>query len=167
MQTKTLALCAIIAVCSSPPFAVAQSVTEPEEFAEIAASSNMFEIESSLLALQQPVSDEVQQFAQHMIDDHTAAGEKMKAAAQQDGISPPEAMVEKQQAQLQELQSAEADAFEQAYVSAQVKAHDEAVALFEAFSQNGEESALRSFAAETLPTLQEHQTEADALTQGE
>jgi putative membrane protein len=167
MQTKTLALCAIIAVCSSPPFAVAQSVTEPEEFAEIAASSNMFEIESSQLALQQPVTDEVQQFAQHMIDDHTAAGEKMKAAAQQDGISPPDAMVEKHQAQLQELQSAEADAFEQAYVSAQVMAHDEAVALFEAFSQNGEESALRSFAAETLPTLQEHQTEADALAQGE
>jgi putative membrane protein len=167
MQTKTLALCAIIAVCSSPPFAVAQSVTEPEEFAEIAASSNMFEIESSQLALQQPVSDEVQQFAQHMIDDHTAAGEKMKAAAQQDGISPPDEMVEKHQAQLQELQSAGADAFEQAYVSAQVMAHDEAVALFEAFSQNGEESALRSFAAETLPTLQEHQTEADALAQGE
>jgi putative membrane protein len=75
-----------------------------------------------------------------MIDDHTAAGEKMKAAAQQDGISPPDGMVEKHQAQLQE---------------------------FEAFSQNGEESALRSFAAETLPTLQEHQTEADALAQGE
>jgi putative membrane protein len=167
MQTKTLALCAIIAVCSSPPFAVAQSVTEPEEFAEIAASSNMFEIESSQLALQQPVSDEVQQFAQHMIDDHTAAGEKMKAAAQQDGISPPDGLVEKHQAQLQELQSAGSDAFEQAYVSAQVMAHDEAVALFEAFSQNGEESALRSFAAETLPTLQEHQTEADALAQGE
>jgi putative membrane protein len=163
MQTKTLALCAIIAVCSSPPFAVAQSVTEPEEFAEIAASSNMFEIESSQLALQQPVSDEVQQFAQHMIDDHTAAGERMKAAAEQDGISPPDGMVEKHRAQFQELQSAGADAFEQAYVSAQVMAHDEAVALFEAFAQNGEESALRSFAAETLPTLQEHQTEADAI----
>ena len=91
----------------------------------------------------------------------------MKAAAQQDGISPPDGLVEKHQAQLQELQSAEADAFEQAYVSAQVMAHDEAVALFEAFSQDGEESALRSFAAETLPTLQEHQTEADALAQGE
>jgi putative membrane protein len=117
--------------------------------------------------LQQPVSDEVQQFAQHMIDDHTAAGEKMKAAAQQDGISPPDGLVEKHQAQLQELQSAGADAFEQAYVSAQVMAHDEAVVLFEAVSENGEESALRSFAAETLPTLQEHQTEANALAQGE
>src|SRR3954453_20935582 len=98
MQTKTLSLSAIIAVCLSPPFAVGQSVTEPEEFAEIAASSNMFEIESSQLALQQPVSEKVQQFAQHMIDDHTAAGEKMKSAAEQDGISPPEGMVEKHQA---------------------------------------------------------------------
>jgi putative membrane protein len=146
---------------------MAQTVTDPKTFAETAASSNMFEIESSQLALQQSVSGDVQQFAQHMIDDHTAAGEKMAAAAQQDGITPPTSMMERHQAQLEGLQSAGSDTFEQAYVSAQVAAHDEAVQLFEAFSENGDESALRSFATETLPTLQEHQTEAHDLAEAE
>ena len=37
-------------------------------------------------------------------------------------------------------------------------AHDQAVALFKTFSTQGQESALREFAAETLPVLQEHQS---------
>ena len=98
-----------------------------------------------------------------MIEDHTAAGEKMKAAAAKDGVTPPATMAEKEQAQLQELQSAEEEAFDQAYLTAQVAAHDEAVALFDAFSTEGEESALRAFAAETLPTLEKHKATVHEL----
>jgi putative membrane protein len=126
----------------------------------------MFEIESSQLALEKATSDEVKQFAQQMIDDHTLAGEKMKAAAEADGVSPPAGLAEKQQSQLDQLQSAEGEAFDQAYVSAQVAAHDEAVALFENFSETGDESALRAFAAETLPTLEHHQSVALELSVG-
>ena len=99
-----------------------------------------------------------------MIEDHTLAGENMKAAAEADGITPPAAMMEKEQSKLEELQSAEGDAFDQAYLTAQTAAHDEAVALFETFSTEGQESALRKFAAETLPTLQAHQTAVHELT---
>ena len=66
-------------------------------------------------------------------------------------------MAEKEQGQLEQLQSVEGEAFDRAYLTAQVAAHDEAVALFDVFSTQGQDSALRAFAAETLPTLQEHQ----------
>ena len=66
-----------------------------------------------------------------MIEDHTAAGEKMEAAAEKDGIAPPATMAEKEQAQFEQLQSPEGDSFDQAYLAAQVAAHDEAVALFD------------------------------------
>ena len=166
MKHQTLALCAVLALCSGPPLAFAQaapSVTEPKAFAEIAASSNMFEIESSQLALERASEENVRAFAEHMIEDHTAAGEKMEAAAEKDGLTPPATMAEKEQAQFDQLQSAEGEAFNQAYLAAQVAAHDEAVALFETFSTESEESALREFAAETLPTLQEHQTAVHEL----
>lgn len=162
MQTRSLALAAIM-LCAGSPFASAQSVTDPAAFAEKAASANMFEIESSELALDQATNDDVKAFAQHMIDDHTAAGEKMKAAAQTDGVTPPAAMAAKEQAELEKLQGAAGGDFDAAYLTAQVAAHDEAVALFESFSQGGQESALKSFAAETLPTLEEHQSAVHAL----
>ena len=157
MHSKTLALCAIL-LCSGPPLAMAQSVSDPAAFARIAASSNMFEIESSQLALDKATGDDVREFAQHMIDDHTAAGEKMKVAAEADGVVPPATMADKEQAQLDKLEAAGDTDFDAAYVTAQVAAHDEAVALFRDFSENGQESALRSFATETLPTLEEHQS---------
>src|SRR5690349_10191595 len=59
----------------------ANAVTTPQEFAAMAAGSNMFEIESSKLALQKASLQPTKDFAQHMIDDHTKAGEEMRAAA--------------------------------------------------------------------------------------
>ena len=141
----------------------AAGVTSPQAFATAAASSNMFEIESSKLALERATNDEVRAFAKGMIEDHTAAGEKMKAAAQDDGITPPPVMAEKEKAQLEKLRSTEGEAFDQVYLTAQVAAHDEAVAVFDSFSNEGQESALRQFAAETLPTLEEHQAEVREL----
>ncbi|GGL81816.1 DUF4142 domain-containing protein [Wenxinia marina] len=135
----------------------AAPVTDPAEFAAMAASSNSFEIESSNLALDASESEEVQAFAQRMIDDHTAAGEAMMAAAETDGVEVPEGLNEQHQEMLDGLQGLTGEEFDQAYLDAQVTAHDEAVALFEGFSTEGEDSALKAFAAETLPTLQEHQ----------
>ena len=98
-----------------------------------------------------------------MVQDHTEAGEKMKGAALADGVVPPTAMIGKHQEQLSQLQAADEAEFDEAYLSAQVMAHDEAVALFDEFSTQGEESALREFAAETLPTLEEHKTKLHEL----
>lgn len=141
---------------AAPAATTMPAVTDPQEFADMAGSSNMFEIESSQLALDMSQTPEVQEFAQQMIDDHTLAGENMMTAAEEDGVTPPSAMNEQHQAQYDELAAADEASFDQAYIEAQVMAHEEAVALFEGFATEGEESALRDFATQTLPTLQMH-----------
>jgi putative membrane protein len=141
--------------------AVTPAVTDPAEFAEMAASSNMFEIQSSKLALDKSQNDEILSFAQQMIDDHQAAGEKMKQAAQEAGVEVPSEMAEDQQEALDDLE--EADDFDEAYVDAQVEAHDEAVDLFEGFSENAEDGPLRTFAQETLPTLEDHKSRIEDI----
>ena len=147
----------------TPAATATTQVTDPQQFADMASSSNMFEIESSRVALEKATSDEVKTFAQHMIDDHGKAGEDMKAAAQSDGITPADALQPAHQAKLDELSGLEGEAFDEAYVTAQVGAHDEAVALFEGFANSGEDSALKAFAANALPTLQQHREEIGAL----
>lgn len=130
------------------------------EFVTTAGSSNRFEIESSQLALNNTVSDEVKDFAQRMIDDHSRAGEAMKAALDDAGLTAPAAKPEftnKHAQMLEQLKGAEGEAFGEAYVDMQVQAHNEAVTLFSDYAQSGEEQALVQFAEETLPTLKEHQ----------
>lgn len=165
LSVSLLGVTAAYAQTASQSAAVtaAAEVTDPQQFADMAASSNMFEIESSRVALERASSEEVKAFAQHMIDDHGKAGEDMKAAAQSDGITPAETLQPAHQAKLDELSAAEGEAFDQAYVMAQVEAHDEAIALFDGFSTNGQESALKTFAAKTLPTLHQHREEIGAI----
>ena len=46
--------------------------------------------------------------------------------------------------------------FDKAYIEAQYKAHVETADLFKAYAQGGEDTRMRAFAAELLPTLQAH-----------
>lgn len=165
-QTATPPALSPMPGASAPPSApasggVAADVTDPAAFAENAASANLFEIRSSELALTQSQDEEVRAFAQQMIDDHTAAGEAMRQAAQEAGVTVPEAMSDEDQQKLTDLQSA--GDFDQAYIAAQTEAHDAAVSLFQGFAENGEAGPLKAFAEETLPKLQDHQTRVKAL----
>lgn len=167
--TKLFAGIALATLSFAAFSATAQdAASEPmtaQQFADAAASSNMFEIQSSELALERATAAQVQEFAQQMITNHTAATEKMMAAAQQDGITPATQMAPHHQEMLDGLAAAEGEAFDMAYIEAQVAAHEEGVALFEAYAANGPDGALKSFAAETLPTLIMHYEHVSALAQ--
>lgn len=131
-----------------------------EQFVQMAAISNMFEIQSSMMARSAARSEEVKSFAEQMIIDHTKAGEDLAAASD---TAPPETLDAKHQGMLDELQGLEGAELDRKYVELQVAAHEEAVALFTAYSQNGEDEELRAFAAETLPVLQQHREHIDEI----
>lgn len=151
------------AAAAPTPEQMTAAMTTKAGFAERAASGNMFEIESSTLALEQSQTEAVKTFAQKMIDEHTAAGEKMTTAAAEDGVTPAMALMPDHQALVDSLNGQTGEAFDSAYIAAQKTAHDQSVQLFEGYLTGGEEGALKTFAAETLPTLKEHQTEVGAM----
>lgn len=148
---------------TSPAATTPISVTDPAEFAAMAAVSNLFELQSSKLAKERATSEEVRAFADQMITDHTAAGQEMATAAAGEGVPPPTELDQRHQAIMDELSGLEGEAFDAAYIKAQAQAHDEAVALFEGYSTDGTEGPLKQFAAKTLPTLQEHQEHVHTL----
>lgn len=167
LLTAVLASLAIGTALTAPGLAQtaaeieAKAATDPAAFAQVAGSANLFEIESSKLALEKAGNEEVRGFAQKIIDDHTAAGERMKAAADAAGVAVPTEMGEADRKALEALQAA--DSFDRAYVKAQVEAHDKAVSLFDAFAAQSAAGPLHDFAAETLPTLKDHEALAKAL----
>lgn len=141
------------------------AMTTPQAFAERAASSNEFEIQSSQLALEKSQSQDVIAFAERMIADHQAAGEKMLVAAAAEGLTPVKQLMPDHQAQLDNLTASPAEDFDAAYLGAQLAAHNEAVMLFEGYANRGAEGPLQTFATETLPKLQGHLQEAKPLAE--
>lgn len=133
------------------------AVASPQQFAEKAAVSNMFEIESSKLAEQKGQQDAVKKFAQRMVADHTKAGEQMKTAAQADGItSVPTQLDQEHKAKLDQLNAASGAEFDRLYTQMQRQAHEEAIAMFKGFAGSGGNTKLGQFAEATLPTLEQH-----------
>ncbi|HEY7383954.1 MAG TPA: DUF4142 domain-containing protein [Beijerinckiaceae bacterium] len=128
--------------------------TSATEFVNKAAVSNMFEIQSSQLALEKTQQDQVRQFAQRMVKDHTGAGERLKSAAQ--GQTVPTSLDQQHTQMLETLRSASGAGFDRNYVQMQVTAHREAVDLFDKYAQNGDDQQLKQFAGQTLPSLREH-----------
>jgi putative membrane protein len=139
------------------------AVMNASEFATKVAVSNKFEISSSELAIEKTGNEAVKTFADQMVADHLKAGENFATAAASEGITPPDTLDQQHQSILDRLSGLEGEEFDTAYIKAQQDAHDEAVALFESYSTEGAEGALKEFARTTLPTLQKHQEDVHGL----
>jgi predicted outer membrane protein len=124
------------------------------EFVARAANGNMFEIQSSQAALEKTQNGQVRQFAQKMVQDHTGAGDRLKAAAQ--GQTVPTDLDQQHAQMLQQLQGASGPDFDRRYVQLQLAAHQDSVVLFERYGQNGDNPQLKQFAQQMLPDLQAH-----------
>lgn len=172
---KTLIATATALALTTGGVAVAQTETggsgaqvvvqanSPQEFATMAAQSNMFEIESSRLALEKTQQEDVRSFAQQMIDDHTKAGEAMKAAAQEADVAEvPSSLNTEYQAKMDTLRNASGEVFDELFWQVQLREHRQAVQLFTQFSQ--QDGPLAEFAKSTLPTLQGHLDKAVELS---
>lgn len=123
-----------------------------------AAIGDIYEIESSRMALEKAGSPEVKTFAQQMITDHTATTNQLKAALAEGNMkrTVPTAPDERHQTMLDALKGLSGAEFDKAYLEQQATAHQEALVLHGGYAKNGENDALRELAAETTPVIQHH-----------
>ncbi len=142
-------------------------INSAEQFVMMASMSDLFEIESSQLALENAKSENVKEFAQQMITDHTANTQKLMQTVKATGgtMKAPEKLDEPHQEMLESLQGASDANFDAAYMDAQVMAHQQAVALFSSYAENGDNDMLQEFAQQQLPVIQMHYEHAQKMDQ--
>lgn len=142
------------------------SVISTKDFVTKAAQSDMFEVQSSQLVVKSAVKDEATKtFAQHMIDDHTKTTKELKAQLQsaKADTAAPKSMSKSQEKMLSRLKTLKGDALAAEYRKEQVSAHEKAVDLFRAYSNTGDNEALKKWAGDTLPALEGHLKMAQEL----
>jgi len=139
---------------------VDQGVTD---FVQKAALSDMFEIESSKLALERSQVQAVKDFAQKMIDAHTATSNELKSLASAAMVTPPPALDNDHSGKLDALRNASAEDFDDIYIDQQTAAHENALNLMRDFASNGKDAGLQAFAQKTAPAIEMHLTEVKAL----
>jgi putative membrane protein len=137
-----------------------------EDFVKKAAISDMMEIQSSELALGRQPDADTKPFAEKMVKDHQETSKELKALVDSGKVKVtlPSALDAEHQKKLDELKSQTGKEFDRAYDQMQLHAHEEAVALFEQYSQTGDNPDLKAWAAKTLPHLKEHLAMAKKLS---
>lgn len=135
------------------------------DFVRLAGLNDMFEIQSSELALERSQNPEVRAFAQQMIEAHRQTTEDLKTAIASAGASlaPPTSLNEDMTDALNDLRETPVTEFEQEYLEAQVEAHQRALNLMQRYAGDGDMAQLQAFAAATAPAIQQHLDRARAL----
>jgi putative membrane protein len=129
-----------------------------EGFVKMAGTSDIYELEAAKIALQRSTSQDVKDFAHHMITDHTRTTEQLKSTLQALGnpTVPPQQLDDRHQTMLDDLNGAAQEDFDHRYIAQQQAAHSAAITLFKTYRERGEAAELRALCAQALPVLEGH-----------
>jgi len=121
-----------------------------------ASESDMAEIAMGKLAMQHAASPAVKQFAQKMVEDHTASSKELMQIVTKSGVPAAKHVSSHHKEMIEKLSNLKGADFDKMYMSGQVKAHMTAVKLFRDESQNGQDANIKAFASKTLPIIEHH-----------
>jgi putative membrane protein len=138
------------------------------DFVKEAATSDMFEIQSSQIAQERGNASE-KSFAATMIKDHQKTTDDLKSMVSDGEVKAelPSGLDSAHQSEIGRLKSLSGAEFSSRYDSDQLSGHKDAVSLFQRYSASGDNPKLKDWAGKTLPTLQHHLEMAQELSAGQ
>jgi putative membrane protein len=152
-----------MAVLTLPVMALAAGKSPDESFYKEAAQGGLAEVDQGNLAQEKGRSQDVKDFGERMVHDHSAANDKLKAIASGKGIDLPNSPSVSQMAIIGKLKVLSGDTFDKSYIKGMIKDHQEDIAAFEKEARNGKDLDARQFAVSTLPTLKMHLSKIQSI----
>ncbi|AUT00439.1 hypothetical protein CLI64_08580 [Nostoc sp. CENA543] len=144
-------------ISQNPVSATSQLTQLDRWYATEAAQAGMAEIEMAKLALQKSQNNNVKEYAQQMIKDHTPANQELMQLLTQKGITPPSNVGVKYQALIEQLSKLSGENFDQAYINeAGINTHMENLIFSSRLLQLGEDQDLKAFAVKNMPLIEAH-----------
>jgi putative membrane protein len=145
----------IAAVALAVP-ASAQVMT-PADYVAAAGAGDLFEQTSSRLVLESTSDPKIRDFATMMIAHHTKSTADVKAAAARARVKAPPPKLNPLQTELiAELRAETGVARDQRYVAEQKAAHNQALAVHQAYAADGTAAPLKAAASAIVPVVTSH-----------
>jgi len=155
-RLASFATAIVLLAGTSAAIAQANASDDDKKFVEAALKGGMAEVDLGNLAVKKGASDDVKQFGQRMVDDHTRLDDKMKIVAGQVGVNPPSMTTPSDMALKAKLEVLSGDAFDKAYISAMVKDHEEDLRDFKKEAAEGTSPAVKSAARQGEVVIAHH-----------
>jgi putative membrane protein len=136
-----------------------------QDYADKVSAGDLYEIESARLAEAKAQSDDVKALARTIIRDHQKSTADLKAAAAK--ANPPikvaPVLSPEQTTDLEALRAAAPADFDRTWLSRQVAAHEQALAMVRAYAESGDVPSLKAHAAAIAGPVEMHLNRAREL----
>jgi putative membrane protein len=125
-------------------------------FTAAATDGNLSELTLSQLGVQKATDPELKRFSQRMIDAHNRMGQEMATLLAQKGLRVPQMVDVRSQFCAESLAGLSGEEFDRCYAKAQLVAHMESLAMFEAEAERGLDPNIKALAAKFVPHIKAH-----------
>lgn len=126
-------------------------------FVKKALEGGMAEVQLGQLAQQKSQSDDVKQFGQKMVQDHTQMGDQLiKPIAQQLSVKEPKELPKKDRELVAKLQNLSGPQFDDAYIKAMMKDHKDDLNDFKDEAQTTQNPNLKQAAQQGTNVISQH-----------
>jgi putative membrane protein len=146
------------------------SNTQDKLFVRQAAIGGRAEVELSKLAQKKATDPSVREFADHMVEVHSRSNQQLLKLGRGMQSELPKDLDPEHQRVRGELDKAQGQTFDLAYIAAQIQDHQRTANLLQWHISTGQNEALRKYSMQTLPEVMSHLEQAQQthamLTQG-
>lgn len=150
-------LTAAVAATDAPSQAKASVSKKDSDFLKKLAQTNIAEIEAAKIAQSRSKDEQVREFAQHMIADHTAGLNDVKKLEGEKGVTLPTEPDNAHKKEAAKLSKLEGEKFDKAYLTnAGLKDHEAARDLAKKVAQQADDSELKALAEKLGVTINKH-----------
>jgi putative membrane protein len=148
----------LVAVGLLVPCANAASTVSAADqgFILAAAQGGMTEVKLGELISKNGKRDDVKEFGQMMVKDHTAINDDLKSLAAQKGVTLPDSLDAKHQGMVDKMAALTGSKFDHAYITGMIKDHKMDAKEFKAESAETKDADIKSFVDKSIPVVDEH-----------
>ena len=137
--------------------ATADAAMTDQQFVGLAAQIDMVEANLGQLAQNVSENQQVKDYAQTLVTDHTKDFDDLHAAAQQASLTLPDAIdAAHNKSMIDPFQKLKGAAFDRKYVQEMVAGHTHALEMYRKEAEDAQNPAIKSYAENAIPVLEKH-----------
>jgi putative membrane protein len=159
-----LSVFSICAFCCAPALAQTGGAgMSDQQFVDFAAQTDMMEAHLGQVAAEQAASQNVKDFAQTLVTDHTNDYNQLTAAAGKASLTVPKGLDAAHDKMIAPLAKLKGAAFDRRFAQEMIAGHQKAIAEYQREAQNGQNADLKAYANQAVPVLEKHLQAAQGL----
>ncbi len=144
------------ALCCAPAFSQGALDSSDQKFIDMAAQTDMTEAHFGQMAQNQGETQGVKDYGQMLVTDHTNDYQQLSMTASKAGGTVPKGIDGAHDRMITPFDRMKGAAFDRRFIHEMIAGHEQAIAAYKREANDGQNSDVKAYANQAIPTLEKH-----------